>query len=248
MDISILISKFKSLFKKKIKPELVLIMGKAGSGKSSKMALIVRESIKLGRPVYCSHHVLGAIQVNAQDLGKYDLNDCDIIIDEAQLEYDNRDFKSFTKHNKYFFSNFRHHNCRVYILSQSFEDLDVKIRRQAQRIYIMQPFLPGILLMQKVRVKFGISEDETAIITKYRSSILDIRLNWSRPAWKYFNSYSRPELPALEPNLWGEPPLEKTLKDRILAFTKKDYDDPWEDDERLEESEQMLLELQSSDK
>lgn len=215
--------KFPSFPPKKIKSELTLIMGKAGSGKSTMMALIVRDSHRLGRPVYCSHHVLGALKIDSKDLGKYDLNDCDIIIDEAQLEYDNRDFKSFSKENKYFISNFRHHNCRVFILSQSFEDLDVKIRRQAQRIYIMQPFLPGILFLQKVRLRFGISEDETSIITLYKSGLLDIRLKIGFLGWRYFNSYSRPELPPIKTKLWGDAPIYRSLFNTFLqkVFTIK---------------------------
>lgn len=191
------------------KPSLTLIMGKAGSGKSSLMGLLVRRAIKRGIPVYCNHHVLGANKIDSRDLGACDLNECIIIIDEAQLHYDNRDFKTFSKENKYFFSNFRHHKIEVYIISQSFEDLDVKIRRQAQRIYIMQPFIKGTILMQKVRMKFGVSEDQTNIITMYKTSIFGIRIKFSFPAWKFFNSYSKPSLPSFQTELWGQPPTKK---------------------------------------
>lgn len=194
----------------KIEGSLTLVMGKAGSGKSSFSGLLVRNAHKLGRPIYSNHHVLGAIQLQHTDLGKYDLNDCDVIIDEGQLCYDSRDFKNFSEANKYFFSHFRHHGIRVFILSQSFEDLDVKIRRQAQAIYICQPFIKGILLLEKIKMKFGVSEDETDICTYYKFNILNIRFKLGFLSWKYFDSYSKPLLPNLPSvDSWGEVPKEK---------------------------------------
>lgn len=198
--------------RKKVEGKLTLVMGKAGSGKSTYMGLLVKKATKQGRPIYSNHHVLGAIKIEHTDLGKYDLNNCDVIIDEAQLHYDSRDFKNFSKENKYFFSNFRHHGVRVYILSQSFEDLDVKIRRQAQYIYIAQPFVKGILLLQKIRMKFGVSEDETDIVTLYKFNPLGYRFKLGFLAWRYFDSYSKPaleDLPCKE--TWGD--LPKNIKE-----------------------------------
>jgi len=186
---------------------LKLVMGKPGSGKSTYMALLVRDAIKKGRPIYSNAHVLGALKVDHSDLGKYLFLNCDIIIDEAQLHYDSRDFKNFSEFNKFFFSHYRHFSCRVFILSQSFEDLDVKIRRQAQYIYICQPFIKGILLMEKIRMKFSVSEDETGIITLYKSNLFSLRFKLGFLAWKYFDSYSMPALPPMPNNdFWGNLP------------------------------------------
>lgn len=204
----------------KIEGKLTLIMGKVGSGKSTNMAMIVRDAIKKNRKVYSNAHVLGAIKLEHTDLGKFNLIDCDIIIDEGQLFYDSRDFKSFSSENKFFFSHFRHFGCRVFILSQSFEDLDVKIRRQAQCIYICQPFIKGLMLMEKVGMKFSVSEDETDIVTLYKTSIFNLRIRLGFLAWKYFDSYCIPYLPQKEEISWGEIPFAIKNQNKTRKFFK----------------------------
>lgn len=198
--------------RKYIEGRLTLIMGKAGSGKSTMSGLIVKKANKQGRLVYSNHHVLGAIPLVHTDLGQYDLQDVDIIIDEGQLYYDSRCFKTFSEENKFFFSHFRHFGCRVFILSQSFEDLDVKIRRQAQHMYICQPFVKGLLLLQKIRMKFGVSEDESDIITLYKFNFFGYRIKLGFLAWKYFNSYSKPNFPQFYSDVtYGDIPKRKSI-------------------------------------
>lgn len=187
---------------------LVLIMGKAGSGKSTYIAHIVRRCLRKKRKVYCNHHVLGALKINPKDLGKYMYENCSIIIDEAQIEFDNRNFKSFTDELKFFFSNYRHFKCDIYVVSQSWEDLDIKIRRQAKRIYIMQnSFIPFTILLQRVRMRFGLNEEKTDIVSKFSMSLIPIvgwNLKFNFTVWKFFDSYSKPSLPAPpDETVWG---------------------------------------------
>ena len=212
---------------KKVKHECNLIMGKPGSGKSLYMAYLVKKSLRQGRKVYTNHHVLGAEYLDTNWLGRYDLYDVDIIIDEAQIVWDNRDFKTFSKEMKFFISNFRHFKCRLYIISQSYEDLDVKIRRQAHNIYIVQPsIIPYTFMLQKINMKFGISEDESNIVTKFKSSILGLRFHIAPILYKYFDSYSRPNFPVVPiHDKWGLIPKSFKLKDflnkKIFQFNKK---------------------------
>ncbi len=200
--------------------KLELIMGKAGSGKSTLIAHLVKKANKKNRSVYCNHHVLGAHKIESKWLGKYMLEDCDIIIDEAQIEFDNRNFKSFTDELKFFFSNYRHFKCDVYIVSQSWEDLDIKIRRQAKKIYIMQnSFIPFTILLQRVKMKFGVNEDKTDIVTKFSTNIIPL-IGWSLKlnftVWHYFDSYSKPNLPRVPyQTLWGIVKDHKKISNRI---------------------------------
>ena len=197
---------------------LTLVMGKAGSGKSTYIAHIVKKCNKKNRPVYCNHHVLGANKIEHTWLGKFMLEDCTIIIDEAQICFDNRDFKSFTKELKFFFSNYRHFKADVYIVSQSFEDLDVKIRRQAKKIYIMQKSLiPFTLMLQRVRMKFGVNEEKTDIVTLYKTGLFGLSFKLNFTVWHYFDSYSKPSLPPIPFNeLWGA-----VKEKKIFQFNKK---------------------------
>ena len=200
--------------------KLELIMGKPGSGKSTYMAHIVKKYVKKNIPVFCNHHVLGANVITKEWLGKYMLENCAIIIDEAQLEFDNRNFKAFTNELKFFFSNFRHFKADVYIISQSYEDLDVKIRRQAQKMYILKPsIIPFTIFIQEIKMDFGLNEEKTEIVTKFKSSILPIigwKLKINFVVWKYFDSYSKPNLPQ-PPYIkkWGDIKASKNIKERI---------------------------------
>lgn len=206
--------------------KLELIMGKAGSGKSTLIAHLVKKANKKGRPVYCNHHVLGAMKIESNWLGTYMLEDCTIIIDEAQIEFDNRDFKSFTKNLKFFFSNYRHFKADVYIVSQSWEDLDVKIRRQAKKIFIMQnSWVPFTICLQRVKMKFGVNEDKTDIVTQFATSILPL-VGWvlkpNFTVWHYFNSYSKPQLPPIPyKETWGQVKEKLSPKQLILKPLKK---------------------------
>lgn len=200
--------------------KLELIMGKAGSGKSTLIAHLVRQANKKNRKVYCNHHVLGATKFSPDWLGRYMLENCTIIIDEAQICFDNRDFKSFTKELKFFFSNYRHFEADIYVVSQSWEDLDIKIRRQAKKIYIMQnSFIPFTILLQRIKMKFGVNEDKTDIVTQFGTSWIPVigwtlKLNFT--VWHYFDSYSKPILPPPpSDDLWGN---VKEKKRYLLTF------------------------------
>ncbi|WP_160358922.1 zonular occludens toxin domain-containing protein [Clostridium chromiireducens] len=210
--------------------KLELIMGKAGSGKSTLIAHLVQNANKKKRKVYCNHHVLGATKIDHTWLGKYMLENCTIIIDEAQICFDNRDFKSFTKELKFFFSNYRHFQADIYVVSQSWDDLDIKIRRQAKKIYIMQnSFIPFTILLQRIKMKFGVNEDKTDIVTQFGTSIIPI-LGWTLKlnftVWHYFDSYSKPTLPPIpKDELWGavkdKVMLSEVLKSRIIYCYRK---------------------------
>lgn len=184
--------------------DLVLIMGKPGSSKSSYAAYLSQKYMKKGYPVFSNFHISGTYKINPYQLGEIDLPDDSIVFcDESQILWDSRDFKRFPEPNKFFFSHYRHLRTKCFVMSQSFEDLDVKIRRQAKHLYIMQGiYFFGIAVRQKVRMKFGISDTEDSIITRYKSRIFDFRFNWVRPAWKLFNSYSKPVMPKLELEKW----------------------------------------------
>lgn len=193
-----------------VEGSLTLVMGKAGSCKSTYEGLLVKRALRQGRKAYTNYHVLGAINLQHSSLGMFDIQDSDIFIDEGSIHYDSRQFKSFSEANKFFFSHFRHFGNRVWILSQSFEDLDVKIRRQAQTMYITQPFFKGLVLLQKVKMKFGVSADETDIVTLYKTNILSYRIKLGFLAWKYFDSYNKPNLEKYDDNrLWGNAPISK---------------------------------------
>ena len=158
------------------------------------------------------------------------LENCTIIVDEAQICFDNRDFKSFTKELKFFFSNYRHFEADIYVVSQSWEDLDIKIRRQAKKIFIMkESIIPFTIYLQRVKMKFGVSEDKTDIITQFGTTIIPIlgwKLKLNFTVWHYFDSYSKPFLPPIPEDIqWGEVKervrIREVVKSRVIFHYKR---------------------------
>lgn len=158
-------------------------------------------------PVYSNVPITGTRKLEPQvDIGKVMIVDGKVIIDEAGIEYNNRNFKAFPPDAIYWYKYHRHYECSVDIFSQSYEDMDITLRRLAQNYYVVKKsLLPGhFIVVKKIRRKVGIDEHTHQIIDKYYFGIPFIDTKWihSRPLWKLFNSFSRKELPEKEWEIW----------------------------------------------
>ena len=56
--------------------------------------------------------------------GWHMIDDAKVIIDEAGIEYNNRNFKAFPKEAIYWYKYHRHYECSVDVFSQSYDDMD----------------------------------------------------------------------------------------------------------------------------
>lgn len=156
--------------------------------------------------VYSNVPITGAYQLNAkEDIGNYMIEDAKIIIDEAGIEYNNRNFKSFPQEAIYFYKYHRHYQTSVDVFSQSFEDMDVTLRRLAQNFYVVRKSLvPFCVVARRIRRKVGVDDQTKQIADLYSMGlpVLDTRRIFSPPLWKMFNSYSRKELPKKDWEVW----------------------------------------------
>lgn len=156
--------------------------------------------------VYSNVPITGAYQLDAKaDIGKYMIEDAKIIIDEAGIEYNNRDFKSFPKDAIYFYKYHRHYRCSVDVFSQSFDDMDVTLRRLAQNFYVVRKsFVPFCVVARRIRRKVGVDDQTKQIADLFFMGlpVLDTKRIFSPPLWKMFNSYSRKELPKKDWSVW----------------------------------------------
>ena len=128
-----------------------------------------------------------------------------VIIDEAGIEYNNRNFKAFPPTAVYWYKYHRHYQCSVDVFSQSYEDMDITLRRLAQNYYVVKKsLLPKFVVCKRIRRKVGIDENTHQIIDHYYFGfpILDTKWIFSPPLWKLFNSFSRKELPEKEWPIW----------------------------------------------
>lgn len=156
--------------------------------------------------VYSNVPITGAYVLNAKtDIGNYMIENAKIIIDEAGIEYNNRNFKSFPQEAIYFYKYHRHYQTSVDVFSQSFEDMDVTLRRLAQNFYVVRKSLiPFCVVARRIRRKVGVDEQTKQIADLYAMGVpvFDTKRIFSPPLWKMFNSYSRKELPQKEWKVW----------------------------------------------
>lgn len=156
--------------------------------------------------VYSNVPITGAYQLDAKkDIGFYHIENAKIIIDEAGIEYNNRNFKTFPPESIYFYKYHRHYQTSVDVFSQSYEDMDITLRRLAQNFYVVRKSLvPFCVVARRIRRKVGVDENTKQIADLYAMGlpILDTKRIFSPPLWKLFNSYSRKELEHKEWVVW----------------------------------------------
>lgn len=153
-------------------------------------------------PVWSNVPISGTLRLNArEDLGVHMIQDGKIIIDEAGVEFNNRDYKAFPKPAIKFFKYHRHYGVSVDVFSQSFEDMDVTLRRLAQNFYVVRKsLLPFFVTTKRIRRRVGIDEHTHQLCDCYAFGlpVLDTKWIFCPPLWKMFNSYDIEVLPGKE--------------------------------------------------
>lgn len=216
----------------KVPHVLNVYFGVPGSGKTTFAAYLTKKSLKqsglitwaqkhpgqfsvwlLGSrflkrqvPTYSNVPITGAYQLDPQtDIGNYMIAGGKVIIDEAGIEYNNRNFKAFPPDAIYWYKYHRHYECSVDVFSQSYEDMDITLRRLAQNYFVVKKsLLPFCIVCKKIRRKVGIDDMTHQITDQYYFGLPLIGAKWvfSPPLWKLFNSYSRRELPSKDWTMW----------------------------------------------
>lgn len=200
------------------------IFGKPGSGKTSygvHVALETVRAISNGTAPY--RFVFSNIDINHplvchipfEFLGKYNLEDALIIIDEATMFADSRDYKGFAPHVRNFMLEHRHHvsdpqkyRCDIIFISQGYNRIDKTIRDLTEKVlYIKKSFLPHqskiIPLNYGYNIPIGApsAEDgESSTISEgyfipSKLSVLFAKRFNRKPTYSYYNSWSHATLP-----------------------------------------------------
>ena len=118
-----------------------LYFGLPGAGKTTVLtylALKYSQPFSIYRNVY--HNVKGlqvpgSTYIDNDCIGNYDLDWSLLLIDEAQLFVDNRDYKKFPTYLKEFFFGHRHDHVDICFFSQQWDALDLKIRSVTNTVY-----------------------------------------------------------------------------------------------------------------
>lgn len=191
--------------KKRLPPQIVSIyFGVPGSGKTTFAAYLARHDLRRGIPVWSNVPITGCYQLDPkQDIGTYMISGGRVIIDEAGIEYNNRDFKDFSKKSLYFYKYHRHYQLAVDVFSQGFDDMDKKIRTLAQKLYVVKKgLLPWFIHRRQIKKRVGINDLSKEIIDEYYFVPWSTKIIFSPPLWKMFNTISREEYPEKEWKTW----------------------------------------------
>jgi len=193
------------LTKRNMKQSLIITWCQKHPGSFSDKVLASR-FFRRKTSVFSNVPITGAYKLDpATDIGYYMIDDAKVIIDEAGIEYNNRNFKAFPKEAIYWYKYHRHYECSVDVFSQSYDDMDITLKRLAQNYYVLKKSLiPYCIVTKKIHRKVGIDKQTHQIMDMYSFSLPFIGTRWifSPPLWKLFNSYSRKELPQKEWELW----------------------------------------------
>lgn len=208
-----------------------MFFGVPGVGKTTLLAKMALVSVGKYQHVFSNVRlkIPGVTYIDDDCIGKYELENCLILIDEASIFADNRDYKSFNKNGtrlEYFLTH-RHHHADIVLYTQGYNAVDKKLRTLTVNLYYMRKgaFL-GHWFTKYYPISYGIAfpdgERLGEIAEGYSQPSLLIRLFTTRRIYrpkyyKYFDSWTRTELPPLPDRYQPYPGL--TNKKRCLRFS-----------------------------
>lgn len=131
--------------------KLIFVFGKKGSGKSTLLTKLAVRYSKKKWTVYTTENIPGTHNITyPKQIYKMDFPErsC-ILIDEVSLIWDNRDFKSMDKRVVEWFRYQRHHKCRVYFFSQTF-DIDKKLRDLADDMFLVNKYFRVFVIAKHI--------------------------------------------------------------------------------------------------
>lgn len=201
-----------------------LFFGLPGAGKTTIMAALALKWSKRKRydNIYCNVRlsIPGVTYIDNDCIGKYDLSNCLLLIDEATLFADSRAYKEFSKDKLRYFLMHRHYRSDIYLFTQQWDGVDRKIRVITDRVfYIYKPVLTGFWWSKYYRIPYGIiipnpKKDQQKlgeIIQGYCKPSFLVRLlapKIFRPKYyKYFDSFETVALPALPEKYMAYPKI-----------------------------------------
>lgn len=187
--------------------------GNPGCGKTT---LAVKMAIKNQKHydyvfLNLDHLIKNGYIADLDGLGEWTFPDHSFIaIDEAGIEYNSRAYKSLPKPAIAWFKKHRHYKCDIAVFSQSWEDMDVTIRRLSDDLWYLYRIGP-FTLSRRIYKRVTVDKQTQQIIDGYRMPsmlwllIWPLQLGWPfqkkytltfRPFYyKYFDSFSKDDIP-----------------------------------------------------
>lgn len=168
---------------------ITFIAGEIGAGKSTFAVKLARRHLKRGWTVYSTDYIQGCYKLDVNDLNTLMAPPRSLlIIDEASLKMNSRDFARLKLSLIEYFKMSRHCKNKIIMISQTFGDTDKQIRDLSTHVYFVRKILNGLISVPvKVRARLDIGQDGQPTmmykIGHFGRIILLFRYR------KYFNSF-----------------------------------------------------------
>ena len=175
--------------------------GVPGCGKSTTLVKEYRKNRKKYDNIYSVNiEIKGVKQITKEDVRKYRFKNALILWDEITLDYDNRNFKEFTKEDKEFWLLHRHMGVDIIYATQNYENVDKKIRDLTIELWYMSksvvPLFKGLTTTKRIYRNININENNSELTLGYRFCnkiegifVSNFKIIWRRKYYKYFNSF-----------------------------------------------------------
>lgn len=186
--------------------------GSPGAGKTTVACKLALKNKKHYDQIYLnfSNKIPSAYTCKLSGLGEWTFPERSyILIDEAGIEYNSRAYKGLPKPTISWYKLHRHFGCDIDVFSQSWEDMDVTIRRLSPELWYMYKIGPWTLC-RRVYKRVTVNRDTEQIIDGYHMASMwwlifwPVQLGWPfdkkftltyRPFYyKYFDSWEHPNL------------------------------------------------------
>ena len=179
--------------------------GAPGVGKSTLAAFFALKALASGIPVYSNMPIKGTYFFDKYDIGRYLIENCLVLIDEAGVDYNSRNFKAnFTPEQIKWFKYHRHERAQVMIFSQGFDDMDKILRTLGTEMYVVRRGIFRTITYRRIRKRPDIDEMTHKPDDLYSFEPMSKRRIFAPAVWHAFDSYSRLGLPEKDFPLWGE--------------------------------------------
>ncbi len=215
---------------------LTCYFGVPGCGKTTlltKFAVRELRRIRKGKSkylhVYTNFYCKGAERIDFKDLASFKVVDSLILIDEITLDADNRNFKAFNNDTRDFFILHRHLCNDIIYATQSYDMVDLKIRRLTQELWYMSrsvvPFLSAFTSAKRIYRTISINEHTSELVMGYRfCNFIEALCTPNRKFvlrnryYKYFDSFDEGALadrPEFLSELWEEAILDDFISEKL---------------------------------
>lgn len=215
-----------------------LYFGLPGCGKTTFLTYLALKGVRSGRYLHVYSNVSltvpGITFIDNSVIGKYELRDCLLLIDEATLFADSRDFKNFDKGKLEYFLEHRHRNADIVLFTQQWDGVDRKIRVITDRVYyVYKGIFTGKWISSCYKIPYGIlfpdkrnGDKLGEIVQGYSKPPFFVRLFATRilrpKYYKYFDSWELSPLPDLPKKYFVNPKIYN-YSGWFFGYLKKSY-------------------------